>query len=348
MMKVHFLLLTPLLALQCGCASVAYYAQAIDGHFEIMNARQSIKKLIESPDTDEQLREKLILLKEARVYASSTLSLPNNDSYSSYVDIKRDAVTWNVVAASEFSLTPKAWCFPIAGCVSYRGYFKKEKAELYAKKMREQGFDAIVGGASAYSTLGWFEDPLLSTMIRGGDLRLLGVLFHELAHQKLYVKDDSSFNEAYASFIEQAGVRQWLRDKGEEDRIAAYDAYLKRQVEFGDLLSETRAQLLALYESELPEAQMRSEKAAVFDAMRGNYEQLKERWDGYTGYDGWFKRELNNARLVSVATYRKWVPAFAAIFEEQGGQFEKFYTAAQELSQLPRQARDKKLGSYLN
>jgi len=347
MTKVAIFLWFPLLMVQTGCSSVAYYAQAIDGHFEIMNARQSITDLIDAPDTDEELRKKLVLLRDARVYATTKLDLPNNKSYSSYADTGRDYVTWNVVASPEFSLQAKSWCFPVAGCVTYRGYFAEEKAQKYASELSTQGFDAIVGGATAYSTLGWFEDPLLNTMIKGGDLRLIGVLFHELAHQKLYVKDDSSFNEAFASFVEQAGVRQWLKDKDEADRVAAYDAYLQRQIDFGELLSSTRAELVDLYKSEFSETQMRTEKAAVFTKMQENYQLLKESWNGYSGYDGWFKREINNARLISVATYRKWVPAFAALYEEEGSQFTAFYDAARKLAALPRQARDKKLQSYL-
>ena len=337
-----------LLSLQTACSSVAYYAQAVNGHFKIMNARQPINKLIDSPDTDETLREKLILLKDARVYASSELALPSNDSYSSYVETGRDYVTWNVVASPEFSLNPKTWCFPVAGCVTYRGYFAEEKAQAYADALKQQGFDAIVGGASAYSTLGWFEDPLLDTMIRGGDLRLLGILFHELAHQKLYVKDDSTFNEAFASFVEQAGVRQWLLDNNQQERIKGYDDYLQRQLDFGDLLSATRKELVELYQQELNESDKRAAKTAVFDNLRSNYQKLKEKWNGYSGYDGWFKRELNNARLISVATYRKWVPAFNSIFEEQGKDFEAFYRASKELSELPFAERNNKLQVYLD
>lgn len=337
-----------LLLTQTACSSVAYYAQAVNGHFKIMNARESIDKLIEAPNTDETLRKKLVLLKEARVYASSALGLPDNDSYSSYVETGRDYVTWNVVASPEFSLMPETWCFPIAGCVSYRGYFAEQKAEAYADALKQKGFDAIVGGASAYSTLGWFEDPLLDTMIKGGELRLIGVLFHELAHQELYVKDDSNFNEAYASFVEQAGVRQWLLDKNQSDRIQAYDDYLKRQIEFGDLLTATRKELLELYKQEISEEDKRAAKVALFDNMRSNYENLKTKWNGYSGYDGWFKRELNNARLISVATYRKWVPAFNSIFIEQGRDFKAFYRATKDLSELPISERSSKLQTYLD
>ena len=337
----------PILLGLSGCGTMGYYAQAVNGHFKLMSARQSVDDLLKSEETDDTLRKKLQLLIDAREYASTELGLPQNDSYSTYVDTGRDYVTWNVVAAPEFSLSPKTWCFPIAGCVSYRGYFAEEEAEAYAGKLLEEGFDVVVGGASAYSTLGWFDDPLVNTMMRGGDLRLIGTLFHELAHQKLYIKDDSNFNEAYASFVEQQGVRQWLADNGKEDSIPAYDAYLQRQVDFGDLLQATRTELINLYRQTLPETALRVGKAKLFDEMRANYETLKVSWDGYSGYDNWFSRELNNARLVSVATYRMWVPAFSAMFREAGN-FENFYKLAADTGALEKSARIEKLKAYLD
>lgn len=331
-----------------GCSTVSYYAQAVNGHFKLMNARQPVADLLASEDTDAELRRKLQLLIDAREYAVSTLNLPENKSYSTYVDAKRDYVTWNVVAAPEFSLKPKTWCFPIAGCVSYRGYFAEARAQAYAETLRAESYDAIVGGASAYSTLGWFDDPLLSTMMRGSDIRLIGVLFHELAHQKLYVKDDSNFNEAYASFVEQAGVRVWLTDQGKADSIPAYDAYLARQVDFGELLRQTRNELVDLYRQTLPEDDMRAAKAAIFETLQQRYAELKsDRWNGYSGYDNWFKRDINNARLLAVATYRKWVPAFTELFIQQGEDFNRFYQAAEALSKLPFQQRRTRLQSLI-
>lgn len=313
-----------------------------------MNARQPVTELLASEDTDEELRRKLKLLIDAREYAATSLSLPRNDSYSTYVDAERDYVTWNVVAAPEFSLRPKTWCFPVAGCVSYRGYFAEARAQAYADELKAESFDVTVGGASAYSTLGWFDDPLLSTMMRGSDIRLVSTLFHELAHQKFYVQDDSNFNEAYASFVEQAGVRRWLTDQGKEDTIPAYDAYLARQLDFGDLLKETRGQLVDLYRQTLPEAEMRVAKKAIFDALQQRYAKLKsERWNGYKGYDNWFKKDLNNARLLAVATYRKWVPAFGELFLQQEGDFDRFYQAAETLGELPFAQRRAQLDSLL-
>jgi len=332
-----------------GCTTVSYYAQAVNGHLKLMRARQSIDELLASSETDEELRRKLELLRDARVYAAESLKLPQNDSYSTYVKTGRQYVTWNVVAAPEFSLTPRTWCFPVAGCVSYRGYFAEERARAYADYLKGEQYDVSVGGALAYSTLGWFEDPLLDTMMRGSDIRLVSTLFHELAHQKLYVQDDSNFNEAYASFIEQAGVRQWLSDNGRAETIPAYDAFLERQFDFGELLKSSRGELVSLYAQSMPENDMRVAKAALFDSMRDNYATLKTtKWDGYSGYDNWFKRDLNNARLIAVATYRKWVPAFEELFNQQDQDFVRFYDEAKRLANLPFKQRREKLEELIN
>ncbi len=331
-----------------ACSTVSYYSQAIGGHLRLMQSRESIDKLLASEDTDETLRQQLQTLVDARVYAVEELGLPNNDSYSTYAATGRDAVTWNVVAAEEFSLTPKVWCFPVAGCVSYRGYFDREDAQRYADTLSEKNFDVTIGGASAYSTLGWFDDPVLDTMLRGGDIRFVGTLFHELAHQVLYVKDDSNFNEAFATFVEQNGTRRWLRSRGESTRIGAYDAYLQRNKEFVELLQTTRAALETLYQQSLEESVKRDAKQAVFDDMRNNYAALKDSWDGYSGYDNWFSRDLNNARLLAVATYRRYVPAFAAIYVEAGEDLDAFYALAKKISELPSEERAMRMEAYLD
>jgi len=313
---------------------------------KLMNARQPIDKLLKDDSTDPELRKKLQTLLDARVFAIDTLKLPASESYTTYVATNRNAVTWNVVAAEEFSLRPKTWCFPVAGCVSYKGYFKEQDAIDYAAELEAEQFDVTVGGASAYSTLGWFNDPVLDTMLRGGDIRFVGTLFHEMAHQLLYVKDDSNFNEAFASFVEQEGLRIWLESRGESERIGRYDAFLKRADGFNQLLQVTQGELRELYARELDAEQKRELKQAIFDDMQTGYSELKESWDGYSGYDGWFSRDINNARLLSVATYRKWVPAFEALYIEQGSDMEAFYKAAVELSKLPYEERQAKLVSY--
>jgi predicted aminopeptidase len=340
------LLLLCLLSLS-ACSSLGYYSQAVSGHLKLMWARQPIDSLLADDDTAPELRQKLQTLIEAREFASRQLLLPDNDSYSTYVETGRAAVTWNVVAAGEFSLQARTWCFPVAGCVNYRGYFDKGDADSYAALLAGKNHDVVVGGAAAYSTLGWFDDPIVDTMLRGGEIHYVGTLFHELAHQLLYVKDDSNFNEAFASFVEQAGVRKWLEERGQSERIAAYDAALTRVEEFGNLLRRTRDALEQLYERDLAEEQMRLEKQAVFDRMRSDYEDLKRSWDGYAGYDNWFSRDLNNARLVAVATYRRYVPAFQAMFDEAGRDMVDFQALARTVAELPPQQRQQRLDSYL-
>ena len=313
-----------------------------------MRARQPIDEVLRDDRTSPELREKLQTLMDARQFASEHLLLPDNDSYSTYVETGREAVTWNVVAAEEFSLQAKTWCFPVAGCVSYRGYFDRADADEYAAELAQENYDVAVGGASAYSTLGWFDDPVLDTMLRGGDVRYVGTLFHELAHQVLYVKNDSNFNEAFATFVEQVGVQAWLKHRGEADRIAAYDASQKRVEDFVGLLKQTRDDLQDLYVRDLPEDDMRTSKQAVFEQMRENYESLKLSWGGYTGYDNWFKRELNNARLVAVSTYRRNVPAFHALYKEAGQDMSTFYSLAKSLSELDYKERQERLQEYLD
>ncbi|MFK7994006.1 MAG: aminopeptidase [Granulosicoccus sp.] len=330
-----------------GCSAIGYYSQAVGGHFKLMRARQPLEEVLADEATSPELRGKLQTLVDARKFAVTELDLPDNDSYSSFVETGRAAVTWNVVAASEFSVSPKTWCFPVAGCVSYRGYFDRAEADEYAAGLASENYDVTVGGASAYSTLGWFDDPIVDTMLRGNDTRYVGTLFHELAHQKLYVKDDSNFNEAYATFVEQIGTRKWLEHRGEADRIAQYDASLKRLEDFVSLLQRTREKLQTTFARNIDESAMRDEKAAVFEQMRADYESIKVDWGGFSGYDNWFKRDLNNARLVAVSTYRRYVPAFYAMYLEAGEDIQKFYEVARVTADLPAGERRERLDAYL-
>lgn len=330
-----------------GCSSVGYYSQAVNGHLKLMRARKPIDDVIANEATSPELREKLQTLVDARQFAVDELGLPDNDSYSSFVETGRTAVTWNVVAATEFSVNPKTWCFPVAGCVSYRGYFDRADADEYAAQLAGESYDVTVGGASAYSTLGWFDDPVLDTMLRGNDTRYIGTLFHELAHQTLYVKDDSNFNEAYATFVEQIGLRKWLEERGEPERISEYEASQKRIEDFVNLLNATRNNLQATYAKDVDEQTMRGEKAAVFDNMRAEYETLKVSWGGFSGYDNWFKRDINNARLVAVSTYRRYVPAFYAMYLEAGEDLQRFYEIAKIAADLPAHERREHLDAYL-
>lgn len=336
------LLVAPLVTTACGTAS--YYSQAIAGHLALMRDRESIASLLANDTTDPDLRRQLETLRAARRFAVDALALPDNDSYSTYVETGRQHVTWNVVAAEEFSVAARQWCFPIAGCVNYRGYFDPADARAYAAELVAASYDVTIGGASAYSTLGWFSDPVLDTMLRGDESRWVGTLFHELAHQRLYVAGDSDFNEAFASVVEQEGVRRWLVRRDRPEALAAYRARVARGGEFVALLQSTRERLERLYAEPLAADAMRRRKQAVFDGMRNDYRAMRATWGGYDGYDGWFARDLNNARLVSVATYRRLVPAFEALLAGSED-LPAFYREAEALGELPAAERAERLAA---
>lgn len=323
-----------------GCGTLGYYTQAVSGHLSLMSAREPIEDVLADPETPEAVRDRLRVAQAAREFAVTGLGLPDNGSYTRYVQLDRPAVVYNVFAAPEFSLQPKTWCFPVAGCVVYRGYFSRERAEDYAARYAEEGYDTWVGGAAAYSTLGRFEDPLLSTMLYGDDARLAGLLFHELAHQALYVKGDSAFNEAFATAVEEEGVRRWLGRAGRDEELADWQAFKARVLEFEQLLARSRVRLQEIYSSGAPEAEMRAAKAAAFAQLEQDYQALKRSWDGWNGYDRWFEAPLNNARLIPSATYRGLVPAFRILLSQADGDLERFYAECRRLADLSQEDRD--------
>ena len=328
-----------------GC--VGYYGQAVRGHMKIMGERVPLDEVIEDPATSDETRTRLEFVREARAFASTELGLPDNDSYSSYVQLDRPYVVWNVFAAAEFSVEPHRWCFPVAGCVVYRGYFAEEDAQLYAARMEEDGLDTHVGGVAAYSTLGRFDDPVLSSMLGWRDYQLAGLIFHELSHQVLYVKDDSEFNESFATAVEEEGLTRWLEARGEPGELETYRASRERAGGFSLLIADARRRLGELYAQDLAEADMRAAKAAEFEALRTRYRALRDSWDGYPGYDAWFAQPLNNARLVPVATYRRYVPAFRAMLRDVDGNLPAFYAAARQLAELEPDERRARLDDYL-
>lgn len=326
-----------------GCSSLGYYGQAVAGHWKVMRARTPIQEVIDNPQTSEKTRVALQRAQTAREFASRTLQLPDNASYTTYVDLQREAVTWNVIATQPLSVDAEKWCFPVAGCLSYRGYFHQEDAEAYAQKLREQGLDVALTRADAYSSLGWFDDPLLSTMLTRGEPLVAGVLFHELAHQLLYVKDDSSFNESFATFVERQGIEQWLEKQNRADLQQRYDVYQGRRAGFIELLSTTRAELQAVYASDGSDEEKMAAKQAAFLGLRQRYESLKKQWQGYDGYDHWFEKPVNNARVAGVSTYNRWVGAFATLFADSGENYARFYQRSAELAALPRAERLQRL-----
>ncbi len=320
-----------------GC----YYMQAVSGQVDLLRKREPIDEVLTDDTLPEATRQRLDLVLEARRFAVDELLLPDNGSYTTYADLERDYVVWNVFAAPEFSLTPKTWCFPVVGCVAYRGYFSEEAAERQAERLAEQGFDVFVGGVPAYSTLGRFEDPVLNTMMRWAETDLIATLFHELAHQKLFIKNDTAFNESFATALAEEGLRRWLSNRGEEDSLDGY----RRRDEFRNALSElangARRDLQALYSSDLNEGEKRSEKEQRIARLRADAQKMAEE-RGFSG-PGWLGGKVNNARLASVGLYRGYVPAFHAVLRGCAQDLQCFYAEVERLSELDADERRQRL-----
>jgi predicted aminopeptidase len=332
-----------LAAAATGCAA-PYYWQAIGGQFELFRKREPIDKVIADPATDPRLKTTLARVETMRRFAVDELLLPSNGSYTTYVELDRPYVIWNVVATEEFAVKPRRWCFPFAGCVAYRGYFDKAGAEHFAAKLAEDGLDTYIGGSTAYSTLGYFDDSVLSTMVAGGDQYVASLLFHELAHQRLYVKSDSEFSEAFAMVVEELGTERWLSVHGTPTDLARYRARRHRREQFGELISAQQARLRALYASGAPPEQLRADKQRAFETLRREYEALKATWGGSTDYDAWFAQPLNNAALASVATYTRWLPAMRARLDEVG--LRAFYADAAAIAELEAAQRAERLRTW--
>jgi len=322
-----------------ACSTLGYYAQSIGGQMDVLSRRQPISRLVNNDAQPPQLRARLETVMRIRRFASAVLMLPDNGSYTSYVDLGRPYAVWNVFAAPEFSLQLKEWCFPVAGCVRYRGYFSERAAQAYAEDLANEGYDTWVGGAVAYSTLGWFDDPVFSTLMNLSDARLAGVIFHELAHQQLYVEGDTSFNEGFAVTVELEGVNAWLKSNGDAAAVAEYSRFLAHQKGFVALVQRTHEQLQTLYDSDATALEKRRRKQHLFETMVSAYDNMKRRWGGWTGYDAWFAGGLNNAKLEAVSTYRDYVPLFRQLFRRSGGDFTAFYRAAAAIGALPKEQR---------
>jgi len=335
------------LALLGGCASLGYYGQSVNGQVEVLKSRRSVQAVIDDPATDERLRARLRLALRIRAFATHELHLPDNDSYRTYADLGRPYVAWNVVATPEFSLEPMTWCFPVAGCVEYRGYFDRAEAEKFAAGLRRDGYDVLVGPVPAYSTLGWFDDPLLNTMMSWPEPELAGVIFHELAHQRLYVSDDTTFNESFAVAVEREGVRRWMAAESRGKEYEAFRSRKRRNAQFVDLAMQVRGELRALYARDLNANEKRAEKQALFSWMREEYARLKDEWGGYGGYDAWMSRPLNNARLASLASYHEYLPAFRTLLESGDHDLRRFYASAKALAALPAPERQARLAALL-
>lgn len=321
-----------------SCSSLSYYTQAAQGQLQLLSNARSIDDWIADGSTNVKLRHRLESARQIRRFAIHEMKLPDNGSYTNYTNLGRPYVLWNVVATPELSLKPIQWCFPVAGCVSYRGYYSQAEAKAYAKKLRAQGNDVEVGGVSAYSTLGWFSDPLMSTFINYPDAELARLIFHELAHQVVYVAGDSQFNESFASAVEQAGVEAWLERFGNSQMSEAYERYKTRKSDFLALLLRYRGELERTYKSMEPDRVKRAAKARLFLALQDDYQVLKANWGGYAGYDRFFAEPLSNAHLASVATYNDFVPAFRALLRREKT-WQGFYKAVNRLARLDKEER---------
>jgi predicted aminopeptidase len=332
-----------LVAVTClsGCANLGYYWQSVNGHMAVLSAAKPVQAWLDDAATPEATKRRLALSQQIRNFASAELGLPDNASYRRYADLQRRAVVWNVVAAPEFSLQLNTWCFAVAGCVTYRGYYTEADAQREADRLKAQGLEVSVYGVPAYSTLGYLNwaggDPLLSTFIHYPEGELARLIFHELSHQVFYVKDDTMFNESFATAVERLGGQRWLQERGSEAARAEYAQYDQRRKQFRTLTLSTRQKLELIYATDQQNIAQAATKNIAMQEFKSSYETLKAQWGGYAGYDLWVAR-ANNASFGAMAAYDELVPQFEALFEKQGS-WQKFYDACQALAQLPRQER---------
>jgi len=331
------------IALLAGCDTVGYYAQAIGGQAEIWRLMRPIEHVIADPQSSPTLKQRLELAARIREFASRELGLPDNGSYRAYADLKRRYVVWNVFAAAELSIKPKQWCFPVAGCVAYKGYFNKAQAEGLAAELTRAKLDVFVGGVPAYSMLGYLDDPLLSTFIYYPSAELARLIFHELAHQVAYARGDTEFNESFAVTVAREGVRRWLRKHGTTNELQAFEQRLKRRAAFHAIAEMYRRKLEAVYASTVSDERKRAAKAEVFGAMAREYAELKKSWGGFRGYDRWLGEHVNNATLASIAVYTQEVPAFQRLLVQLGGDLPRFYAQVKQVADLPKNERSARL-----
>lgn len=345
----YFVAKTALIAVAgslAACADTGYYLQAFGGHLQMMQETRPIEQWLVDQAVAPELKQRLALAQRIRSFAVTELKLPDNASYHRYAELKRRSVVWNVVAASEFSLTLKTWCVPVAGCVGYRGYFSEVLAQEQAQALAADGMEVSVYGVPAYSTLGWLNwaggDPLLSTFINYPEGELARMIFHELAHQVLYVKDDTLFNESFATAVERLGSARWLQTRASPTAKIEYTAFDTRRRQLRSLALATRLRLAQIYQqSALPNANQESLRALKYQTMqdfRADYARLKTSWDGYAGYDAWMAK-VNNAALAAQAAYDDLVPAFEAMFESVDRDWLRFYAAVKRIAQLPTKER---------
>jgi len=336
----------PFLLLLCGCADLDYYWHNANGHLALMNQRVYIDELLADPSLDGRLRERLLLVREIRRFSIAKLGLPANGSYLSYVELRQPWVVQNLFAAPEFSTRLRQWCYPVIGCASYRGYYDEARLLAYADELRSQGLDVYVARVPAYSTLGWFDDPVLSSFLDWPDYRLAGLIFHELTHQRIYIDDDTTFNESLASAVQQAGTELWLRSRGQRAALDEFSRWLAYRDDVIALISATRVRLDAIYARDIDAADKRLLKARQFDAARREHAALAARHGISAGFGPWFADELNNAKIGSVAAYNSRLQAFLRILERQAYDFPAFYAYVGRIAGLDRAARERCLDAW--
>jgi predicted aminopeptidase len=325
-----------------SCDTLSYYMQAFRGQTELWYATRPISEVLADETAPADLKSRLANATRIRAFASERLSLPHNETYRGYADLKRPFVVWNLFAADPYSVKPREWCFPIAGCVAYRGYFSRAEAEASAAALKRKGDDVFLGGVPAYSTLGYFNDPVLNTFIHYPQAELARLIFHELAHQVAYAPGDTAFNESFAVAVEREGVRRWMEEYGTTAEREAYQRAQQRRATFQGIAGKYRRELERLYGSDLPRAEMAERKEAIFAELASEYRTLKQAWGGFRGYDPWLAN-ANNASLASVAVYTNLVPAFQALLQGVDHDLPRFYAEVRRLAELPQAERHARL-----
>ena len=322
-----------------GCSSLGYLAHTASGHLELMSKRQPIASVVQQPETDLKTRASLLNAQDIRDYASSALSLPDNASYTHYVELDRDYVTWVVFAAPELSLQPVSWCFWIIGCVPYRGYFEQAKALEFGEQMSAKGMEIYISPVAAYSTLGWFSDPLLSSMLKRGEISTADIIFHELAHQQLYIKNDTEFNEAFATAVARAGVRDWLRSNRKIELLARYENSVVQKNQLYSQIQQLRLKLKEIYAASSTDDDKRVQKMLVIEEYRTTVDAIISKWEHGNRYRTWALEDMNNAKLNAISTYQELTSEFIALLKVCDNDYHKFYRVVESMQKLDKQQR---------
>lgn len=328
-----------------GCQSLNYYAQSVKGQLQVIHRSKPIDEWLKNSNTSAQLKQKLEQVKQIRQFASSQLYLPDNKSYTRYADLQRPYVVWNIFAAPELSLEPYRWCYPVIGCQTYRGYFSKQPATVLADQIKNDGYDVSVGGVKAYSTLGWFNDPILNTFVNYSEINLAGLIFHELSHQVVYVKGDTVFNESFATMVESKGVEIWLKQNAKAEMLLQYEQSQNLEQKALGLLAQYKQKLNQVYESDASKTDKRLQKTEMFVELKSEYQRLKQQFQFASPWDRWFAQDLNNAHFVAVGTYYDKVDAFEKLFIKAGEDFERFFTEVKKLAKFKKIKRDQILAN---